>query len=97
MSNEMTFAIAVRLGEGVGGNDPGRWAGLDHIHRALLGRRRRHHAAVRLHDVERRRHAERGEPPFQRVEVARDDRHDGGVNGGGTGAEVLAELRAHLR
>ena len=76
---------------------PGGRPRLDHVDRPLLGRRRGHHAAVRLHHVEGRGRAEGGEPGLERVHVARHDRHHRRVHGGGAPPQVLAELRAHLR
>ena len=97
MSNDITFCVAVRRGDGAGGDDAGRGAGLHHVHGPRLGRGRCHHAAVGLHHVERRGGAERVQAGLERVHVARDDRHDGGVHRGGAGAQVLAVLRAHAR
>ena len=89
--------VAVRRGDGAGGDHARGGAGLHHVDGPGLGRGRGHHAAVGLHHVEGRGGAERVQPRFQRVHVAGDDRHDGGVHRGGAGAQVLAVLRAHVR
>ena len=88
--------VAVRRGHRPGRDDARGGPGLDHVDGPLLGRGRRHDAAVGLHHVERRGGAERGEPRLERVHVARHDRHDRGVHRGGAGPQVLAELRADL-
>ena len=53
-------------------------------------------AAARLHDLQRRRDAGRGEPGFQVGEIAVDHRLHVGVEGGDDGALVLAEGRIDL-
>jgi hypothetical protein len=64
----------------------------------LLGRRFRcHQAAVRLHQQQARRHVGAVEPSRrQRPQVARDDRHDVGVDDRGRGALVLLDLGQDL-
>ena len=79
-----------------GDDDPGGGARLDHEHglraRGLEGE----HAAARLHDEKPPLEPRVPQAGFDAGKIALDDGPDAGVDEGGAGPEILAELRRHL-
>ena len=80
-----------------GGDDARRGTGLDDRHRCPGSSDRWDETAVRLHDVQRRRHAALTEPRAQHPEVTGDERRHVGVDDGRAGAlELLCRRRLEI-
>ncbi len=79
------------------GDDAGGRTGFHQVGGLAPGRPHPHHAPVGEHDAHRAGDAARGEADLQRCHVARHHRADIGVDDGGAGPFVLADLRQDLR
>ena len=79
-----------------GGDDPGGGTGLDHEHGPFRPRREGVDAAAALHEEEGGGHALLPQARLDALQVASHHGPDAGVDYGGAGAEVLAEVRGDL-
>ena len=80
-----------------GDDDARRGTRLDHEHGLGAGGLEGEHAAARLHDQQLSLEPRIAQAGLDAGEVALNDGPHAGVDEGGAGAEILAELRRHLR